>query len=512
MKIFFLSLFILSVSFSSFAQHKNFDLTKLDSYFEKSRKEWNLPGLSVAIVRNDTVILSKGYGIKSIDKSENDPSNKVDDHTLFAIASLSKAFTTASLGKLVETGKIKWNDKVTNYLPYFQMYDPYVTREMTIRDLVSHRSGLETFSGDLVWWGTTHSRKEVIESVRYLKPASSFRSKYGYQNLMFLSAGEIIPAVTGKSWDEFVRDSIFVPLGMTETNTSVRYLTTGVNYATPHVKWNDKLITVPYRNVDNVGAAAAINSNVHDLSKWIRMWLRKGDKSVVNDNIRHEVWTPQTILPISKRGLEAMPSRHFSAAAMGWFTFDYHGRKILNHSGGMDGMISYLVLVPEEKFGFVILSNSYDTPAGALMIKVLDYYLAGIDRDWSAESLEQVRKGEAQEKSDAEKREMERNKNSKPSLALNEYAGTYHSALYGDVKVLVKDKSFVLNFIPTPSFNDAKLTHWQYDTFQIELADKTLPKGWVGFVLDREGKSVEMKIDIPNPDFDFGELELKKIK
>ncbi len=504
-----LSLFI---SFISFAQTKPVDLTKLDTYIEQSIKDWGLPGLSIAIVRNDSVLFSKGYGIKSIDKSETDPYNKVDDHTLFAIASLSKAFTAASIGILVDDKKLKWDDKVTDYLPYFQMYDPYVTREMTIRDLLSHRSGLETFSGDLVWWGTTHSRKEVIESVRYLKPPFSFRSKYGYQNLMFLTAGEIIPAVTGKSWDDFVLDSIFVPLGMTETNTSVTQLKPGVNFATPHLKWNDKLITIPYRNVDNVGSAAAINSNVSDLSKWMRMWLRKGDNSVVSDNIRHEVWTPQTILPISKRGLEALPSRHFMSYGMGWFMFDYHGRKILNHSGGMDGMISYLVLVPEEKFGFVILSNSYETPSGALVYKILDLYLAGIDRDWCGESLVQVKKAEEQSKEATKKAEQDRNKNSKPSLELAEYTGRYHSNLYGDVAVVLKNKNLVVDFIPSPTFNDAALTHWQYDTFQIELADKALPKGLVTFVLDKNGKVEQMKIDIPNPDFDFGELELKKVK
>jgi len=506
--------FLFSFFFSFFlsAQTKPVDLSKLDSYIDQSRKEWGLPGLSIAIVRNDSVILSKGYGIKSIDKSENDPSNKVDDHTLFAIASLSKAFTAASLGILVDDKKLSWDDKVTDYLPYFQMYDPYVTREMTVRDLLSHRSGLATFSGDLVWWGTTHSRKEVIESVRYLKPPYSFRSKYGYQNLMFLTAGEIIPAITGKTWDEFVRDSIFVPLGMTETNTSVSQLKPGMNVATPHLKWNDKLITIPYRNVDNVGSAAAINSNVTDLSKWMRMWLRKGDNAVVSDAIRYEVWSPQTSIPISKRGLETLPSRHFQSYGMGWFMFDYHGRKILNHSGGMDGMISYLVLVPEEKFGFVILSNSYDTPSGALVYKILDLYLAGIDRDWCGESLVQVKKAEEREKEAAKKMENERNKNSKPSLDLADYTGTYHSDLYGDVAVIWKNKNLAVNFIPSPTFNDAVLTHWQYDTFQIELADKALPKGWVTFVLDRNGNVEEMKIDIPNPDFDFSELELKKVK
>lgn len=508
MKKILLLLLMFGLSFQMFSQHKNFDLKAFDAYIEKSRKDWNVPGMAVAIVRNDEVILSKGYGIKSIDKPENEKSNKVDEHTLFAIASLSKAFTTASLGILVDNGLLKWDDKVTDYIPNFQIFDAYTTREMTVRDLVTHRSGSATFGGDLLWWGNSNSRKEVIEQVRYLKPAYSFRSKYGYQNIMFLTAGEIIPKITGKSWDEFVRDSILVPLKMTETLTSVRQLTT--NYAVPHTEWHKKQITIPYRNVDNVGGAAAINSNVSDLSKWMRMWLRKNDESIVSKKTKHELWTPQTIIPLSSFAMELYPTRHFNAAAMGWFTFDYYGKKILQHSGGMDGMISQLVLVPEENLGMVVLSNSINSLPSTLMYKLLDSYLAGIDRDWSAENLKRNNDAGKRAEEAEQKAENERNKESKPTLPLSNYAGTYTSKMFGDVNVFELNGNLFVRFSAWQTFNDATLTHWQYDTFQIELADRTLPKGLVTFNLDSSGKVSEMKINIPNPDFDFGELELKR--
>lgn len=486
------------------AQKKSTDLKSLDQYIAKAVKDWNVPGLAIAIVKDDSVIFAKGYGVKTIGK--NDP---VDTHTLFAIASLSKAFTSASLGMLVEEGKLNWDDRVTNYIPYFQLYDPFATREMTVRDLLCHRSGLVTFGGDLIWYGTNYSRKEVIERIRYLKPKYSFRSAYGYQNIMFITAGEALWAITGKTWDEFVKERIFTPLGMNETNTSVH--SPASNVATPHTEYKGQLVTIPYRNVDNCGSAAAINSNVTDLSKWIKMWLsRDSSKTLLRWSTKHEIWTPHTIIPISETGMKNIPSRHFSAAALGWFTFDYQGKKILDHGGGMDGMISKICLVPEENLGLVILTNSISSLSSALEFKVLDFYLAGKERDWSAEGLKRMKDYEAREKAAQIKKENDRVKNTQPSLPIEQYVGTYGGPMYGNVKVELENDHLVVRFIPTASFV-GDLRHWHYDTFEIELRDPTLPKGLVNFVLDASGKVAEMKIDIPNPDFDFTELELKRL-
>jgi CubicO group peptidase (beta-lactamase class C family) len=502
--------FLLLSTYQLFAQSSQqpIDLNALDAYIANAVKSWELPGMAVGIVKNDSVIFAKGYGVKEMGKP--DP---VTTHTMFAIASLSKAFTAASLGMMVEQGKLKWNDKVTQYLPYFQMYDPYVTREMTVRDLLCHRSGLHTFGGDLIWYGTKYDRKEVVRRIRYLKPRYSFRANYGYQNIMFLAAGEVLTAVSGKSWDDFVRDNIFNPLGMTGTNTSVTLLADNPDVATPHTTYKGTLITVPYRNVDNVGSAAAINSNVNDLAKWIKMWLRDEQSSgtkLLKEETKHEIFSPQTVLPITQRGMKFIPSRHFSAAGLGWFMNDYLGKKVLNHSGGMDGMISRLVLVPEEKFGFVILTNSINSVSTPVMYKILDTFLGGPERDWSAEYLAQKHTSDSTAAEAEKKMIADRVKNTKPSLPLLKYTGTYRSEMYGDVIVDMESNALIVRFLPTDSYV-GDLTHWHYDTFQINLRDKTLPAGMVTFLLDANGKPSEMKVDIPNPDFDFTELELKRI-
>lgn len=505
MKLFMTFVISVLLSLPAMAQKKT-DLKSLDAYLAKALKDWNVPGMAIAIVKDDSVIFSKGYGTRTVGKNE-----PVDAHTLFAIASLSKAFTTACLGRLVEQGKLKWDDKVTDHLPYFQMYDPYVTREMTVRDLLCHRSGSATFGGDLIWYGTNYSREDVIRRVRYLKPTYSFRSHYGYQNIMFITAGELFPALTGKTWDEYVRENIFVPLGMNETNSSVRALEGHSNVATPHTTWNGQIVTVPYRNVDNAGADAAINSNVHDMARWIKMWLSPDtSRWIVSAATRHELWTPHTLLPITMSASKMFPSTHFRAAALGWFTFDYQGKKILDHSGGMDGMISRITLVPEENFGFIILTNCISALSSALEYTILDAFLNSTKKDWSQDYLKLVRAYEAKEKADELKLENDRIKNTRPSLPLEAYAGTYGGPMYGNVEVTVGNDGLNIRFVPTASYTGT-LSHWHYDTFRIELQDRNLPKGFVNFILDTGGKVSEMKIDIPNPDFDFSELELKKL-
>lgn len=488
------------------AQKSKVDLQSLETYFDRSRQEWEVPGMAIAIVKDDSLVFAKGFGIRTIGTTD-----KVNIHTLFAIASLSKAFTTACLGMLVEQGKLDWDDPVTNYVPYFQMFDPYVTREMKVRDLLCHRSGSKTFGGDLIWYGTGYTREEVVKRVRYLKPSYSFRSKYGYQNIMFITAGEIFPAVTGMTWDAYVKEHIFVPLGMKETNTTIRAFEGNTNVATPHTTHNGKLITIPYRNVDNAGCDAAINSNVYDMSRWIKMWLKPDSlANLIRPETRFELWTPQTVLPVSMSSARRFPSTHFRAAALGWFTSDYQGRKIVEHGGGMDGMISKICLVPEERLGFIILTNSISALSTAMQYTILDTYLGATGKDWSKELLKSAM--DAQKKDSERERlaEEARKKDTKPSLPLQGYTGKYRSTMYGDVTVTLIKEKLVVTFLPTASFV-GDLSHWQYDSFQIELRDPTLPKGFVTFVLDASGTASEMRIDIPNPDFDFTELELKRI-
>ena len=248
-----LMLFISSIS--AFAQ--NAPLQGFDDYVNKALKDWEVPGVAIAVVKDDKVVFAKGYGVRELGKPE-----MVDEKTLFAIGSSSKAFTSAAIAMLVDEGKLKWDDHVTKYLPGFQLFDPYVTREMTVRDLLTHRIGLER--GDQLWYATDYSRDEVLRRIRFLEPSSSMRSKFGYQNVMYLAAGQIVPSVTTKSWDDFIGERIFTPLGMKETNTSIRLLKGKTDVAAPHQTIDDKVQPVPYRLIDNIGPAGSINSNVFE--------------------------------------------------------------------------------------------------------------------------------------------------------------------------------------------------------------------------------------------------------
>ena len=502
-----LSLLCLS-SFISNSQVLNF--SELDKYINKSLEEWELPGLAIAIVKDDSVVYIKGFGVKEVNKPE-----KVDDNTLFGIASLTKAFTSCAIGLLKDEKLLTFDDKVRKHLPYFELYNSYVSSEMTIRDLLCHRSGLKTFSGDLLWYSTSYNRKDVITRARFLKPEFGFRTDFGYSNILFLTAGEIIPIVTNKSWDDFLKLRIFEPLKMTNTNTSIISNKGKTNVATPHVKKDGKVITLKYINWDNIAPAGAVNSNVNDMSKWIKFLLNEGSadgKALIAKSTLNELFESHTPMPLGPSDKYLFPDMHFHSYALGWDVFDYHGKKIVNHSGGLDGMISHICLVPEEKLGFVILTNSINYLPDALMYKILDDYFKTPEKDWSKLYLsffENNEKRKAISKADAEKA---RNKNSKPTLNLENYVGTYSSELYGDATVTLNNGTLNLKFEPAPDFN-SDLKHWEYDTFTIYFEQyPSLPEGTAHFLINAESKVTELQVDVPNPDFDFTELKFLKVK
>lgn len=497
-----------------FAQTQSLDdkIKEIDAYAQNVTETWkgSGAGMAIAIVKDDKVVLAKGYGVRDINKPD-----KVDENTLFAIASNTKAFTTASLAILVDEGKLNWNDKVSKYLPDFQMYDPWVTNELTIRDIVSHRSGLDTFSGDLLWYDTTYSTDEMLRRVRYLKPVSSFRSRYGYQNLMFIAAGRIVEKVSGMPWADFVKTRILTPLGMNRTTTSVRDMKD--NFALPHNESGGKLRALPVGFLDNAIGAVRLNSSVADLSKWIRLQLGRGTfegKKIFSETQSWQMWSPNTLQPISEAASKANPTRHFSAYAMGWGTYDYYGRKIINHSGGLDGMLSYTVLIPEENVGFVVLTNSESPMFQIMMAKIRDMFVDAPKRDYNAEAVKQVAAGKVASAEEDKKVDAARVLNTKPSLALASYAGTYSSPMYGDVTVTEENGKLVMRLGPAPHFV-ADLDHWHYDTFQIHWrpsVNYNFPRGFVTFTIDKNAKTDQLKIDQPNNDFWFYELELKRTK
>ena len=507
-----LSIFTLICIFQLFVYAQTLDdqLKEIDAYAQNVMNTCKGPGMAIAVVKDGKQVFAKGYGVREMGKPE-----PVDADTLFAIASNSKAFTAASLAILVDEKKIAWDDKVSKYLPEFEMYNPYVTSELTIRDLLSHRVGLDTFSGDLLWYETTYPADQILARVRYLKPVSSFRSRYGYQNLMFIAAGQVIERVSGKPWDVFVKERILDPLGMTRTTTTIRDLKD--NAAMPHNESGGTLRVLHRGNVDGAAAAAGLNSSVNDLSKWIRLQLGRGTfegKQIFSEQRSWEMWQPNIMQPISEAASKNNPTRHFSGVGMGWFVYDYYGRKIINHSGGLDGMLSYTVLIPEENVGFVVLTNNESPSFSVMMNKIRDVFVNAPKRDWNAEAVEQIKRNKAAAEEQSKKADAARVANAKPSLPLAAYAGTYNDKMYGDVVVSEENGKLVMRFTPSPNFV-ADLEPWNYDTFQIKWRPSVaynFPRGFVTFTLDKNGRTDEMKIDQPNSDFWFYELAPKRAK
>ena len=485
------------------------DLAALDAYFATARSTWNVPGFAVAIVKDDAIVLARGYGVREV--SHSDP---VDAHTLFAIASNSKAFTSAALARLVDEGKLGWDDRIADHLPFFELYSPYVTQEIRVRDLLSHRSGLGTYSGDLLWYGTGYDRDEVLRRLRYLPPAGSFRADYGYSNVMFLAAGQLIPAVTGRSWDEFIETEFFGPLGMDRSVTSVDSLPNRPNVATPHGEREGRIVTYPWYSWDNVGPAASIISSVSEMALWLRLQLNRGTwdgKTYFTEDQSRTMWTPHISFRVSAAAEEQYPSTHFRGYGLGWGLTDYLGRKVMSHGGAADGMYSRVVLVPEERLGVVILTNSMTSLPTALSYRILDAYLGAPERDWSAELLAEDQRGLERWAARWAQWERERVPDTTPSLPLDGYAGTFGGPLYGDATVTLENGGLVLRLLPNPDLV-GDLTHWHHDTFQLVWRHDFpwFGRGWVQFVFDRAGRVVALKLDVPNEDFWFNELEFKR--
>lgn len=500
-------IFLITAPFIALSQQE-LKLKKLDKSLQKILDDWKAPGMAVAIVKNDSIIFSKGYGVRDVTKGD-----KVDENTIFAIASNSKSFTSAAVATLVDENKLSWDDPVTKYLPYFKLYDPYVTKEITVRDLLCHRAGYKTFSGDLLWYCTNYSRKEILERYRYLKPAFGFRTQWGYSNICFLAAGEVVAAITGKSWEEYIKEKFIVPLGMTRTTTTIRDLKNFDNVAQPHTFFEGKEITIPYENWDNIAPAGAINSCVKDMAQWLLLQLNKGTykgTKYFSETVCREMWSSQIPMSVSKGSEKFFPTIHFKSYGLGWSLFDYYGRKIISHSGGYDGMLSYTCVIPEDKTGFVILTNTNTPIYNTALWTVLDALLSNSseNKDWNKFFLDkyvEYKKTEA-----IAKTEKSINGNSKPTLETTAYCGIYKSELYGNAEVKIVNGKMEVQLIPAPLFL-GKLTHQENDVYKIVFENfPSLPSGTVSFILKDKSKVEEMKIDVPNPDFDFTELKFLK--
>jgi len=505
-----LAVFMLAVAKQSAAQAG--PPADLDAFVARSMKTFGVPGLAIAIVKDGKVVMSKGYGVRKMGESA-----PVDENTLFGIGSNTKAFTTAALASLVDEGKISWDDRVYERLPGFAMYDPYVSHEMTIRDLLTHRSGMGLGEGDLLFWPhSTYKREEIIYKLRFMKPATSFRSKYAYDNLLYIAAGQIIPAVTGKSWEEYVTEKILKPLGMKTTTLSNAHFPAHADVAWPHSKIGGPLRPIDFVELDNAAPAGSINSSVAEMSRWLMLQLNRGkfldrDARLFSEQRSREMWSAETILPTREReGALAKLAPKFAAYGLGWGLRDYQGRKLVGHTGGVAGFVSRVMLVPEEKLGVVILTNAEEDAAfDAILFHVLDSYFGSGDTDWIGVLHDAEESSQTEAEEEVKKRAAGRVSNSKPSLALEKYAGKYEDAWYGPANLQMENGKLVFSLQHTPTAV-GELEHWQYDTFKTHWRDRTVEDAFVTFSLNANGgiDHFTMVAVSPLADFSFDYQDL----
>ncbi len=489
----------------------------LDAVVERARQTFDIPGVAVAIVKDGRVVLQKGYGVRKLGEPA-----RVTPQSLFRIASNTKAFTTAALAMLVDEGKLRWDDRVVDHMPAFQMYDPYVTREMTIRDLLTHRSGLGLGAGDLMFWpATDFTRDEIIRRIRFLRPASSFRSRYAYDNLLYLVAGQIVPLIAGKTWEEFVQERIFTPLGMSRTNASTRALIAGPDVAAPHARAGGKLVALEQTDHDNNAPAGSINSCVEDLAKWMLLQLSAGG-NLFSAAQSKEMWTPQTILPVEdlpKGSAEALVSiqPRFNAYGLGWMLRDYRGRKMVYHTGTLAGYVSRTTLIPELGLGVIVLTNQEESGAhAAIAYTVVDHYLGAPPVDWVAAFSDLAKREIAEGEAEARRTAGTRNAGSRPSLPLASYAGRYRDAWYGDILIEQRSGKLSISFTHTRQLA-GDLDHWQHDTFVAHWRDRSLnADAYVTFALKPDGSIEGAKMEPVSPltdfSFDFQDLALRRVR
>ena len=457
-------------------------LARLDAYIAKAVKDWNAPGLAIAIVKDDSVVFAKGYGVRELGKP--DP---VDAGTRFAIGSTTKAMTVAALGMLVDEGKLKWDDPVTKYLPDFRLSDPWVTSQITVRDLLTHRTGLG--NADLLWAGADYSTAEIIRRVRYLPLAYSPRSQFVYQNIMYAAAGQVVEAVSGMPWEQFLRARLFTPLGMSATVPLLADLAGQPNVASPHAEVDDTMRVIQNRTVDPVKAAGSVWSSVTDMSKWMKFILDSGrvnggSQRLLNAATVKEMLTPQMIADKEYPTFDAVHS-HFFDYGLGFFLQDYAGQAIAMHTGSIDGMCAIIGLIPDKRLGVYVLENADHVELRhALMYQVFDMYLGNTGHDWSAE-LHKLYDGlTAQAKAAQQRAESQHVTGTHPSLALDRYVGTYHSDAYGDVHVTQRGDTLHAAF---GHAYDGDLAHWQYETFRARWGDRRSGRGTLVFVPDGTG-------------------------
>ena len=493
-----------------------------DTRVETLRQQIGIPGVAVAIVEDGQTVLSRGFGVRKLGEPD-----KVDGDTIFMTGSTGKAFTSAALATLVDAGKIGWDDKVADRLPGFEMYDPWVTREMTIRDLLVHRSGLGLGEGDLLFVPRTNiSRAEAVRRLRYLKPATSFRSGFAYDNVLYMVAGQLIEAVTGQRWEDYVREHVLLPAGMTTSTTeNVR------RFADPDRAWPHARTSQAVRGIgplgllnerdtlgDSAAPAGGLAISVNDMAKWLTLQLAHGrlpgGARLFSEAAHDAMWQPEILQPIAPLPASLkLAQPMFDTYAFGWEVRDYRGAKIVWHSGAVLGSQSVVVLLPEKNVGFSIEINSEDGEfLMGMMYELLDHYLGLPSQDWPARYIA-YKHDRLNAASAVLNTKAAAPAKVGPSLPLDRYAGTYTDPWYGKVAVTVAGGKLGIDFLSTPRMA-GPLDHWQYDSFVAHFTDRTIEPAYVTFSVDADGHvaGITMKPVSPLADFSFDYQDLAFVR
>ena len=478
-------------------------IAALDAGIARAVAEWEVPGLAVAVVKDGEVVLAKGYGLRALGRP-----GAVDADTLFAVGSTTKAMTAALLGQLADEGRLGWDDPVIRHLPGFRVGDPWATRELTVRDLLTHRGGLP--NTDLLWYGADRPRAAMVAALAQVPAAYSLRGGFVYQNLMYVTAGEVAAAVAGSSWEDLLATRLLAPLGMARTVPTLAGTAGRDNVAAPHdldrSQPDGRLQVIDNMAVDAAAPAGAVWSSVNDMSRWLRLLLAEGSwegRQLLAPATVAELFRPQTVIPAGQFYPTAALTRpRWTTYGLGWFQQDFQGRMVQYHTGSIDGMVAIAGLVPDEELGLVVLANrDHAELRHALLWEVLDRLgPRPSGRDWNAEVKKLYADRQAQADKARAEAEAQRVAGTRPTLPLERYAGAYRHPLYGDVQIVREGDGLRLVFGPTLQ---GRLEHWSYDTFQVRWDRAWQSPELLTFSLDAAGKPARLEV--------FGE-ELRRVE
>lgn len=482
------SLLICSIPAAYAKEADPFNLKGFDKLVDQVMKDWKVPGLAICVVKNGKMIFAEGYGYRDVAGKQ-----KVTTNTLFAIGSSSKAFTATLIGILVDQGKLNWNKKVREYLPSFKLYDDYASENMNLVDLMCHRSGLPRH--DLSWYGSTAKREDLFKRMRYMKPNSEFREVWQYQNFMFMTAGYLVGVALDTTWENALKTMLLEPLGMNATNTSVEEMKKAPDYALPYRENKDKQIeAVPFRNIDEMGPAGSINSNIIDMSKWLLLNLAKGkfaEKQIISESAIAMLHSPQMLVP-SSPSAEILFPNSITAYGLGWFIVTYREHSIIHHGGNIDGFSAFVTFAPKDNAGIVILTNRDSTPAGMIIaFNIYDRLFGLPQKDLNKTAKDFFEKAKAEAEKQQKEKDKDRKLNTAPSHPLEDYAGEYGNPGYDSLTLKIKDGKLIGNY------NGIEMTgeHFHYDvfTFSNELLDEPMK---VAFLSDLRGNINSLEIPI----------------